>query len=71
MLGSPKVHALLGKRSKQANGKRFGVYAETRNEVQFATWLRMTELSIKSSLSRDKTANVMRFSFGRERRKQA
>ena len=45
MLGSPKVHALLGKRSKQANGKRFGVYAETRNEVQFATWLRMTEPS--------------------------
>ena len=45
MLGSPKVHALLGKRSKQANVKRFGVYAETRNEVQFATWLRMTDLS--------------------------
>ena len=45
-MGSPKVHALLGKRSKQANGKRFGVYAETRNEVRFATRIRMTEASL-------------------------
>ena len=41
------------------NGKRFGIHAETRNEMQFATPLRMTSMGLISEMFRQRSIPLL------------